>query len=139
MFPAINLGPLVIPTAAFTYIIGAWLCLSLAERIAKRLGQDPERITGLATAVLIAGIVGARLTFVAIYWPAYRDNLLGIIWPINSGFNLAGGLFFGGAAAFFYGRAYQLKPASTLDALAPVIVTGLMVACVTPLNVFASN
>lgn len=128
MFPAINLGPLVIPTAAFTYIIGAWLCLTLAERVAKRLGQDPERITGLATAVLIIGIIGARLTFVALYWPAYRDNLLGIIWPINSGFNLAGGLFFGGAAAFFYGRYHQMKPAPTLDALAPVMVAALMVA-----------
>lgn len=128
MFPAINLGPLVLPTAAFTYIIGAWLCLSLTERVARRLDQDSERLTGLVTAVLISGVVGARLTFVALYWPAYRDNLLGIVWPINSGFNLAGGLFFGVAAAFFYGRYYQLKLAPTLDAVAPVIVAGLMVA-----------
>lgn len=127
MFPAINIGPLVLPTAAFVYIIGAWICLSLAERTAKWLDLDPETMSGLVTAGLITGVVGARLTFVALYWSAYQDNLLGIIWPINSGFSPLGGLFFGGAAMFFYGRQKRMRLAPTLDALAPILVTGLIV------------
>jgi phosphatidylglycerol:prolipoprotein diacylglycerol transferase len=128
MIPAINLGPLVLPTAAFTYIIGIWVCLALAEQAARRLDLDEHAMGGLVTAGFIAGFIGARLTFVAIYWSAYQDNLLGIIWPINSGFNVWGGIFFGGAAMFFYGRYKQLPPAPYLDALAPVLVTGLLFA-----------
>lgn len=126
MIPSLNLGPLVLPTAAFVTILGAWVCLALAERTARWLGLDAEAMSGLVASGLIAGVVGARLTFVALYWPAYQDNLLGIIWPINSGFNALGGLFFGAAAMFFYGRYKQMALASTLDALAPIIVTGLI-------------
>ena len=126
MYPAINLGPLVLPTAPFVTIIGAWVCLALAERTAGRLGLDKEAMSSLVTWGLAAGFIGARLTFVALYWPAYQDNLLGIIWPINSGFHVWGGVFFGGAAMFFYGRAKQIPAAPYLDALAPVIVIGLL-------------
>lgn len=126
MYPAIDLGPLVLPTSAFIYIIGVWVCLALAERVARRLDLDAEIMAGLVTTGIFAGFVGARLTFVFIYWSAYQDNLLGIIWPINSGFNVWGGLLFGAAAMFFYGRYKQIPAAPYLDALAPVIVTGLL-------------
>lgn len=126
MIPAINIGPLVLPTAAFIYIIGAWLCLSLAERTAYWLNLDADNMSGLVTAGLIAGFVGARLTFVAIYWTSYQSNLLGIVWPINSGFNPFGGLFFAAATMFFYGRYKQMSFWPTMDALAPIIITGLI-------------
>lgn len=126
MYPAINLGPLVLPTAAFIYIIGVWVCLTVAERAARRLDLDTEIMSALVTTGIIAGFIGARLTFVFLYWPAYQNNLLGIVWPINSGFNVWGGLFFGAAAMFFYGRYKQIAAAPYLDALAPVIVTGLL-------------
>lgn len=128
MYPALNLGPLVLPTAALVYLLGVWLLLYVAEYSARLLDLDPERFSGLVTTGLIAGFVGARLTFVLLYWSAYQDNLLGIIWPLNSGFSAWGGLLFGGAAAFFYGRFYKMSFAPTLDALAPVLIGGLMVA-----------
>ena len=127
MIPAINIGPLVLPTAPFVIIIGAWICLALAERTAKWLDLDPEAMSGLVTTGVIAGVIGARLTFVLLYWSAYQDNLLGIIWPINSGFSPLGGLLFGAAAMFFYGRHKQMALAPTLDGLAPIMVTGLIV------------
>lgn len=126
MLPAINLGPLVLPTGPLLLLLGAWLSLVLTERFAKQLGQDPALLSNLVTAVLIAGFVGARLTFVALYWNAFADNLLGIIWPLSSGYSAAGGIFFGAAAGFFYGRYKQLDPAPTLDVLAPVVVNGLI-------------
>lgn len=127
MYPAINIGPLVLPTAALIYLIGVWILLSLGERLARLLSLDEEVFTALITTGLIAGFIGARLTFVALYWSAYQENLLGIIWPLNSGFSAAGGLFFGGAAMFFYGRYKHLPAAATLDALAPLLVGGLMI------------
>lgn len=128
MYPAINLGPFVLPTAPLIYILGIWACLTVAERAAKMPGLDAEAMSGLVLTGIIAGFVGARLTFVAIYWSAYQDNLLGIVWPINSGYNIWGGLFFGAAGMFFYGRYKQLPASPYLDALAPALVTALFFA-----------
>lgn len=127
MYPTISLGPLSLPTAGIVYLLGAWLGLSLIERAAKRLQLPVEATYGVAVTALIAGFIGARLTFVFQYWPAFQENLLSIVWPLNNGFNLAGGLFFGIAAAFFYGRYQQLNWPQTLDALIPGVIFGLMV------------
>lgn len=126
MFPAINIGPFVFPTAGLLYLLGVWVSLSVVERAAKALGIDVNRTYGVAVAGLIGGVVGARLVFVILYWSAFAENLLGIIWPLNSGYNLGGGLFFGAATMFFYGRYYQIDWLSTLDALIPGVVTGLI-------------
>ena len=126
MLPTISIGPLVLPTAGLVYIVGAWIALSIVERSAKTLELDAEAVYGLSAVALAAGFVGARLVFVFLHWPAYRDNLAGIVWPLTSGFDVWGGLFFAFVAAFLYGRAKQLPLAATLDALAP----GLIVAAV---------
>lgn len=127
MFPTVNVGPFVFPTAGLVYIFGAWTCLWLIERSARRLRLNVEATYALAATAVFAGLVGARLTFVALYWPAFQENPLGIVWPLTSGYNAWGGLIVGAAAAFFYGRAKQLPPAATLDALAPGLIAGLIV------------
>lgn len=127
MLPTISLGSIVLPTAGLIYIIGAWVVLSVIERAARMLKLDAEATYSLSTVALAAGFVGARLTFVALHWSAYQDNLVGIIWPLTSGFDIWGGLFFGLAAAFFYGRSRQLPPLATLDALIPGLLAAFMV------------
>ncbi len=127
MYPTLNLGPLVLPTTGLVYLFGTWLALTLIERAAKRLGLNPEAMYGLAVTSLVTGFVGARLLFVMEYWAAFQENLLGIIWPLNSGFNVWGALFFGLAGGFFYGRYKQLPLWPTLDALAP----GLLMTAIT--------
>ena len=127
MFPTLNIGGLVFPTAGLVIIIGAWLCLSLVERAADRIRQNRELIYGVAATAVFVGFIGARLTFVSQYWPAFSNNLLSIIWPLNSGYNIWGGLILGVTGAFFYGRAKQLRPLPALDALIPGVVLGLIV------------
>jgi prolipoprotein diacylglyceryltransferase len=126
MFPAINIGPFVLPTGPLIYVVGAWLGLSAVERAARRLGQPVETMYVLAVTGLLAWLIAARLIFVATYWPAYEDNLLGILWPLNTGFNAWGGLLVGVAAAFFYGRWRRLHPGAALDALAPGLLIALL-------------
>lgn len=126
MYPTLSLGPFVFPTAGLVYLLGIWLALTLVERAAKRLRLNVAATYGLTVTGLVAGFVGARLLFVLEYWAAFQENLPGIIWPLTSGYNLAGGLFFGAAAAFFYGRYQQLPLWSTLDALTPGLLGGLL-------------
>jgi phosphatidylglycerol:prolipoprotein diacylglycerol transferase len=126
MFPTLPLGPAVLPTAAIAYLLGFWLALTAVERAAKRLKHDVAPIYNLATVGLVAAIIGARLTFVLIHWDSYQNNLIGIVWPLNSGFSAPGGLLIGVIAMVFYGRAKQLPLWSTLDALAPGLIVLLM-------------
>lgn len=127
MFPTITIGSFVFPTAGLVYIFGAWFCLSLVEWAARRLQLRAEIVYGVAATAVFVGIVGARITFVLQYWPAFRDNLLGIVWPLTSGYNVAGGLFLGLAGAFFYGRAKRVLWPATIDALIPGVILALMV------------
>lgn len=126
MFPTVNIGGLAFPTAGLVILLGTWFCLTLVERTADRVGQNRELIFGLAATAVFTGFIGARLTFVAQYWPAFSQNPLNIIWPLNTGYNVWGGLLLGLAGAFFYARAKRLAPLPTLDALVPGIVLGLM-------------
>ena len=126
MFPTISLGGLVLPTAGLVYILGAWLVLSIIERAAKALDLDAESTYGLAAIVLAASFIGARLVFVVLHWSAFQENLIGIVWPLTSGYHAWGGLTFGVITGILYGRAKQLPFGSTLDALAP----GLLVATI---------
>lgn len=126
MLPTLNLGPVVLPTASLIYIAGIWLALLAVEKAAERLKLHVPWTYNVAAIALAAGFIGAKVVFVATHWDAYRQNLLGIIWPLTSGYNLWAGLFAAFWAAFFYGRARGLPPGSTLDALAPGLLAGAM-------------
>ncbi len=122
MFPVISIGSVILPTAGLVYIIGAWMSLSLVERSARQLRLDSDAVYGVSAWALFAGLVGARLTYVAIFWAAFRENLLGIVWPLNTGYNLWGGVIVGAVAAVVYGRSQRLRLSPTLDALVPGFV-----------------
>lgn len=126
MFPYLNLGPLALPTAPLFYILGAWLALFAVDRAARRLGLDPEAYYGLAAVGLLGGFIGARLAFILLHWSSYDDNLLGIVWPLNSGYNAFGGVLIGAAAAFFHGRWRRLPLWPALDVLAPGLLVFLI-------------
>lgn len=126
MLPTINLGPLVIPSASLVYILGIWLALAVTEKAAAHLDLDVPWTYNLATIGLASGFIAARVAFVAVHWDAYRQNLIGIVWPLTSGFNVWAGLLVACAAAFFYGRARNLPVGETLDALAPGLIVAFM-------------
>ena len=127
MWPTLSLGRITFPTAGLVTILGIYLALVAVERAGRRLRLPHVTIYNLGVALLLAGFVGARLTFVFLHWNAFQENLLGIVWPINSGYNLWGGLWLGLMTAFFYGRARRLAWRPTLDALAPGLVVALLV------------
>lgn len=126
MLPTLPLGPLALPTAPLVYILGVWLALFAVDRAARRVGLDPETYYALAAAGLLGGFLGARLVFILLHWSSYDDNLLGILWPLNSGYNTLGGILIGAAAAFFYGRWRRLPLWPALDVLTPGLLVFLI-------------
>lgn len=126
MLPYLNIGLFGVPTAPLVIVLAMWLSLYVVDRAARRLGQDPEKLYGLASAGLISSFIGARLVFVALHWPAFADYPLGIVWPLTIGYNVAGGAFIGAATMFFLGRAMRLSLWPVLDALVPGLLLFLM-------------
>lgn len=126
MLPTLELGPVTLPTAGLIYILGIWLSLGVIERAAARLHLDVSRTYTMAAAAVAAAFVVARLAFVALRWEAYRENLIGIVWPLTSGYQPETGLVAALVTAFFYARAHRLPLWPTLDALAPGLLAGLL-------------
>lgn len=126
MYPTLSLGPLTIPTAPLTIIIGLWLMMEVSERSARYHQQSRQHIYNLVFTGIIATFLGARLTFVALHWSAFQNNLWGIVWPLTNGYTGWAGLGLGLFALLLYARRHQLPLWPTLDTLAPGLLVGLM-------------
>lgn len=119
MFPSINIGPAVLPVPALTIILAIYVGLEIAERHANRYRVHPETLYNLAFNALVAGVVGARISFILQNLPAFTENPRSII-SINFGlFDPTGGAVIALVVAFFYAQKKQLPIWSVLDALTP--------------------
>jgi prolipoprotein diacylglyceryltransferase len=121
MLPVLNVGPLAIQFPGLVLIAGLWLGLSLAERYASRRGVQASALYNLVFVALIAGVIGARLAYVARYPEAFRGNPLSLV-SLNPGLlDIWGGLAVGVIAALVYGQRKGLALWTTLDALTPAL------------------
>lgn len=105
------------------FLVGFWQVV----RRAWRFGVSPQQVTGLALLAIVAGVVGARLFYVALHWGEFRYDLVSIVAFWRGG--LSGMVFFGGALAVFavilvYALVKKLPKLKMLDAIAPAIVLG---------------
>ena len=129
MFPILHIGPLAIQVPGLFLLAGVWFGLSLSEKEAARLNLSGEAIYNLAFTGLIAGVIGARLVYVARYLSAYAADPLGILSLNPATLAPTEGLFIGAMAMMVYGARRQLPLRPTLDALAPALaVMGAVLA-----------
>lgn len=121
MLPVIQIGPLAMQTPGLVLIIGLWSGLTLAEKLAPRFKSSPSDIYNLVFTALVAGVIGARISYVAQYFEAFRSSPLSL-FSLNPGLlDPISGLFIGlfSAAAFANRKKFPLWP--TLDALTPLL------------------
>lgn len=120
MFPTLQLGPLALQVPGLVLLAGLWLGLTLSERRAKRHGENPGYLYNLVFIALIAGVIGARLSYAITYPSAFAANPLSLL-SINPGlFDPFAGILIGVSAAVIYLYRKQLPLWSTLDALTPL-------------------
>jgi prolipoprotein diacylglyceryltransferase len=117
MFPVLNIGPLALQLPGLVVLIGIWLGLSLAERLAKSI--KASELYNLVLITLLCGVIGARLGYVLDYPDAFAENPLNILSLNLSMFNLYAGLGACLIVAIVYAQWKQLSFWSTLDALTP--------------------
>jgi phosphatidylglycerol:prolipoprotein diacylglycerol transferase len=116
---------------AAAFLAGMWL----AQREARRRGQDPERIADLSFWVLVAALVGSRIYFIFVNWDDYfgpgrafvatpfgRLPRLLAFW--EGGLVFYGGFIGAALTAFWYLRRHAMKFLPHADTLIPSVAFG---------------
>jgi phosphatidylglycerol:prolipoprotein diacylglycerol transferase len=101
--------------------------LMAAVRRSRREGLDPEVVYDMAAWLLVGGLVGARLFYVAEYW-GETVHTVGQVFRVWEGGIVFYGSVIGAAVGFVLFRAVRAFPVlATLDALAPGVALGVAV------------
>ncbi len=118
MHPTISIGPASLPTYPLLLLLGYFLGLWFAAKVAARRGLDPDHFYNMGFYTVIAGLIAGRLGHVILYFPAYASDPLSVLSPnmnaIQPWFAAAAAL----AVVIWYQRKYQLPLPAMLDALA---------------------
>ena len=118
------IGDFAIAYSGICIGIGMLGAIMLAEYLAKKTGQDSDRIYSIAMVGIISAIVGARLYFVAFQWDYYSQDLSKIFNLREGGLAIYGGILGAVLAVFIYTRIKRWKLGPIADVAAPAIALG---------------
>lgn len=91
------------------------------NKFRKYANLSSEQASGCVFTALIAGIVGARIFFVALNWSHYKHNLIKIFAIQEGGLVFYGGFFLALIALFIYCRCSKLSTIRVMDLMAPAL------------------
>ena len=125
MYPVIcRIGPFTVYSYGLMVALGFTLSLYLVSRHAQREGIDQGLINNLGFIILLGGIVGARVLFVALHFENYASNLKEIFFLQQGGLSWFGAFFSGGLAGYIYLKRKGLSFYKTLDLIIPYVALG---------------
>lgn len=81
----------------------------VAEKRIKLDKQNNELFWGFVIAVIVGGLIGARLYHVSSEWNYYASNPIRILEIYNGGMALIGGIIGGVFSAYFYTKKHKLS------------------------------
>ena len=89
-FPEIALGPITLRTFGIMVAIGVLLGATLASRYGERFGVSADDMISLATRMVVAGVVGSRITWVLTHLDQV-DSPIDVIAVWEGGLQFSGG------------------------------------------------
>jgi phosphatidylglycerol:prolipoprotein diacylglycerol transferase len=107
--------------------IGMISGILLAQKRAKKSGQDPEMYGDFAIYAIIASVIGARLFYVIFSWDFYKNDLLSIFNIRQGGLAIYGGVIVAFADAFVYSNIKKIDPLLLLDTAVPALILGQII------------
>lgn len=119
MYPVLRFGPLAVTSYSALLSIGLLGGVVIACLMARWRGLDAMRVLDAALVVVLGGLIGARVTYVAINWGYYGDHLAQALDLWGGGHIWHGGLVGGLAAVLAYCAVRRVASWPMLDALAP--------------------
>ena len=105
-------------------VTGRMIAIWIAQREAKRTGQNPEQYLDLAMIGIAAGILGARIYYVIFAWDYYKDDLLSIFNIRQGGLAIYGGIIGACIAVVIYSRKKKQNFSLLMDTASMSIVFG---------------
>ena len=104
-------------------IIGAAMLLGaiVTYNRAPKYEIPKEKSLDMTIICLIAGVIGARLYYVAFNWGAYSGDFMKIINLRLGGLAIHGGLIFGFLMLFLLCKLWKMKPLNVFDLYVPSI------------------
>lgn len=105
-------------------VTGMMIAIWIAQREAKRTGQNPEQYLDLAMIGIAAGILGARIYYVIFAWDYYKDDLLNIFNIRQGGLAIYGGIIGACIAVVIYSRKKKQNFGLLMDTASMSIVFG---------------
>ena len=105
-------------------VTGMMIAIWIAQREAKRTGQNPEQYLDLAMVGIAAGILGARIYYVIFAWDYYKDDLLSIFNIRQGGLAIYGGIIGACIAVVIYSRKKKQNFSLLMDTASMSIVFG---------------
>ena len=105
-------------------VTGMMIAIWIAQREAKRTGQNPEQYLDLAMIGIAAGILWARIYYVIFAWDYYKDDLLSIFNIRQGGLAIYGGIIGACIAVVIYSRKKKQNFSLLMDTASMSIVFG---------------
>jgi phosphatidylglycerol:prolipoprotein diacylglycerol transferase len=119
-----KLGPITVRWYGLMIAIG-FICASFfATRLAKRQGVDSEKLTNLVLICFLAGIIGARLYFVALKWSEYINRPQDILATWQGGLSIHGGIIGGFIAGYIYASMNKMPKRKIADICGAILPLG---------------
>ena len=119
-----TIGPITIYSYGVMLAVAVLVCTYLLSIDAKRYNISQATAYDLVFWCMLWGIVGARIFYVFIEWPYFRDNLLEILMLQKGGLAWQGGFLGGALAGVWFARRNKLSLRPLLDLSAPYIALG---------------
>ncbi|MDD3187414.1 MAG: prolipoprotein diacylglyceryl transferase [Bacilli bacterium] len=120
----IQLGDFSIRWYSILIMSGVIIGGFLAFNEAKKFNISKEYMTNLFFYLIIFGIIGARLYYVAFNWEYYANNLNETYQIWNGGLAIHGGIIAGFIFTFIYTKKYKIKFFRMTD----ILCVGLIIA-----------
>ena len=98
----------------------------------QKAGLHPDLIFGLGFAVILAGIIGARLFFIIQYWDLMKGETLietlgNMLSVVNGGLVVYGSLIGAAIGFLYFTYKHKLHPLALADLIAPSLALGLAI------------
>ncbi|MDP9374662.1 MAG: prolipoprotein diacylglyceryl transferase [Chloroflexota bacterium] len=122
---AFTLGPLVVRWYGILIMLGVFAGAYLAAGLARRKGQDPDRLWEMLPLVVFTAIAGARLYWAYLSWGTCcaNDPWEALrIW--HGGISIHGAIVFGLLAIWLYTRLNRLRFFRWVDCIVPGMALG---------------
>lgn len=114
-----HLGPLEVRSYGVMIVIGFALAVWWSMRVAPRYHIDPEQILDFVLLTALAGVIGARVVYVALDWHNFAQEPWRVLYFWEGGLSFHGAVIGGGLAVAFLARRKGIPFLQLADVLAP--------------------